>query len=133
MSENSLSPPAKLTAAQVKRELAALANPERAKGLAWFFKTGKGEYGEGDHFLGITVPQQRKVATRYRNLRLEQVTRLLRSTYHEHRSVGIAILVLQFKRGDYAERHRIYHFYLDEIEAINNWDLVDSSAPYIVG
>ena len=121
------------TAAKVKRALAALADAERAKGLAGFFKTGKGEYGEGDRFLGITVPQQRKVAAQYRDLPLEEIARLLKSPYHEHRLVALAILVLQFMRGGEAERSRIYDFYLAQTGTINNWDLVDSSAPYIVG
>jgi 3-methyladenine DNA glycosylase AlkD len=118
---------------QVKRDLAALADADRARGLAGFFKTGKGEYGEGDRFLGITVPQQRKIAAQYRDLPPEQIARLLRSPYHEHRSVALAILVLQFRRGDEEMRRRIYNFYLANIETVNNWDLVDSSAPYIVG
>jgi len=123
----------KSSAALVKQDLAALADAERAKGLAWFFKTGKGEYGEGDRFLGITVPQQRKVAAQYRKLSLPQITHLLRSPYHEHRSVGLAILVLQFKRGDEETRQRIYDFYLAKTDNVNSWDLVDGSAPYIVG
>jgi 3-methyladenine DNA glycosylase AlkD len=123
----------KLTATLVKRDLAKLADAERALGLAWFFKTGKGEYGEGDRFLGITVPQQRKVASSYRELPLDQVARLLKSPFHEHRSVALAILVLQFKRSQPEVRQQIFDFYLAHTDRINNWDLVDASAPYIVG
>ena len=121
------------TSVQVKRDLALLADSERAEGLAWFFKTGKGQYGEGDRFLGITAPQQRKVAAIYRDLPLNEIARLLKSPYHEHRSVGLAILVLQFNRGTAEVRERIFDFYLETTDRINNWDLVDSSAPYIVG
>ncbi len=118
---------------QVKSDLAALADPKQAEGLAWFFKTGKGQYGEGDRFLGITVPQQRKVAAQYRELPMSEIARLLKSSYHEHRSVGLAILVLQFKDGTAELRQRIFDFYLAQTDTVNNWDLVDSSAPYIVG
>jgi 3-methyladenine DNA glycosylase AlkD len=124
---------AKLTAAKVKRALTELADPQRAESLAWFFKTGKGEYGEGDRFLGITVPQQRKVAASYRDLPLSDITQLLQSSFHEHRSVGLAILVLQFDRGTAETRERVFDFYLANTGRINNWDLVDGSAPYIVG
>jgi 3-methyladenine DNA glycosylase AlkD len=124
---------AKLTAAQVKADLAALADPQRAEGLAWFFKTGKGQYGEGDRFLGITVPQQRNIATHYRELPMSDIARLLKSSYHEHRSVGLMILVLQFKGGSQETRERIFDFYLTQTDTVNNWDLVDGSAPYIVG
>lgn len=118
---------------QVKEELAALADAERAKALAWFFKTGKGQYGEGDQFLGITVPRQRKVAAKYRELPLREIARLLKSPFHEHRSVGLAILVLQFDKADLETRGRIVEFYLAQADNVNNWDLVDSSAPYILG
>ncbi|MFL6450606.1 MAG: DNA alkylation repair protein [Bryobacteraceae bacterium] len=117
----------------MKRDLAAIADPKRADSLSWFFKTGKGQYGEGDRFLGITVPQQSKVAVKYRDLPLQEVARLLKSPFHEHRSVGLAILVLQFTRGTAESRHRIFDFYLAHAQRVNNWDLVDGSAPYIVG
>ncbi|MFL6414621.1 MAG: DNA alkylation repair protein [Bryobacteraceae bacterium] len=124
---------AKLTATQVKRALAELADAERATSLARFFKTGKGEYGEGDRFLGITVPQQREVAAKYRELSLDQVARLLKSPYHELRSVALAILALQFKGGQADVRQCIFDFYLTQIDKVNSWDLVDASAPYIAG
>ena len=117
----------------MKQDLAALADPERAKGLAAFFKTGKGQYGEGDRFLGITVPLQRKVASEHRDLSLRDIAQLLQSPFHEHRSVALAILVIQFKRADGETRDRIFDFYLTQTDNINNWDLVDSSAPYIAG
>lgn len=123
----------KVVSAQVKRDLAALADPRRAETLAWFFKTGPGEYGEGDRFLGITVPLLKKVAAKYRLLPLKGVARLLNSSVHEHRSVGLAILVLQFKKGTPEEQEDIVDFYLRHTGRINNWDLVDSSAPYLLG
>jgi len=123
----------KPTAIEVKEELAALADAERAKALAWFFKIGKGQYGEGDRFLGITVPLQRRVAAKYVALSLREIARLVSSPFHEHRSVGLAILVLQFKKGDSETRRRIVDFYLAHTDKVNNWDLVDSSAPYILG
>ncbi|MBV9678994.1 MAG: DNA alkylation repair protein [Acidobacteriaceae bacterium] len=121
------------TSAQVKRDLLALADKDRAANLAWFFKTGKGEYGEGDYFLGIPVPVQRKIAARHRSLSRSGITQLLSSRFHEHRFVALAVLVGQFRRGSSAEREEITAFYLSQTERINNWDLVDTSAPYILG
>lgn len=126
-------PVPKSTVAQVKQDLAALADKERAANLEWFFKTGKGEYGEGDRFLGIAVPTQRKVAARHRNLPLSGISQLLQSRFHEHRFVALAIVCARFKRATPAEKDEIFHFYLSHTERINNWDLVDTSAPYIVG
>lgn len=117
----------------LERELAALANAERAKNLQWFFKTGKGEYGEGDLFLGIPVPLLRKTALRHRALPLKRVAALLRSRWHEVRVAALEILVAQYERGDETERQAIFDFYLQNTRGINNWDLVDTSAPYIVG
>ncbi len=98
------------TRKRVERNLAALADPKRAKGLAWFFKTGKGEYGEGDRFLGITVPEQRKVALRNVDLPLDDVARLLESAIHEHRFTALEILVAKYGRADEANRSRIFAF-----------------------
>jgi 3-methyladenine DNA glycosylase AlkD len=117
----------------VVRELKAVADPKRAASNAWFLKTGKGEYGEGDRFLGIAVPLQRRIALRYRHLPLADIKRLLASPIHEHRAVGFEILVAQYERGDDAQRARIFQFYLRNARRANNWDLVDGSAPYIVG
>ena len=101
--------------------------------MAWFFKTGKGQYGEGDKFIGITVPAQRKIAVRYRKLPLAEIARLLESRIHEHRFTALEILVLQYEAGEAAARQAIFDFYLEHTARINNWDLVDTSAPYIVG
>ncbi|MBV9155464.1 MAG: DNA alkylation repair protein [Acidobacteriaceae bacterium] len=114
-------------------ELASLADPGRASNLAWFFKTGKGQYGEGDRFLGIPVPLQRKTALRYRALPLKDLARLLASPIHEHRFAALEILVAQYESGDTEEREAIFDWYLQHASRINNWDLVDTSAPYIVG
>lgn len=122
-----------VSARALKNELAAAANPEKAAGMARFFKTGKGQYGEGDRFLGITVPIQRKIALRYTALPLTELERLLRSAYHEHRFTALEILVAQYERGTPQIRDAVFAFYLGQTARINNWDLVDTSAPYIVG
>jgi 3-methyladenine DNA glycosylase AlkD len=121
------------TAADVQRALRELASPARAAASAWFFKCGKGEYGEGDQFIGVTVPQQRAVARKFKALRLSQIDRLLRSKIHEDRLTGLFILVHQFtKTRDADVRKKIHRFYLKRLRCVNNWDLVDASAPYIV-
>jgi 3-methyladenine DNA glycosylase AlkD len=119
--------------ATLKREFTRAENPKRARDLAWFFKTGKGQYGEGDKFIGITVPVQRAIAKKFRHLELGDVEKLLESRVHEHRSVGLMILVAQYEDGDAATKERVFDFYLHHTRCINNWDLVDGSAPYIVG
>jgi 3-methyladenine DNA glycosylase AlkD len=114
----------------LKKELAAAADPVRARNLAWYFKTGKGEYGHGDQFIGLTVPAMRRIAHRYIDLPLTNVAKLLASPIHEHRSAALEILVVQYKR----ERSKaIFDFYLKHTKFVNNWDLVDGSAPYIAG
>ncbi len=123
--------PAKFAA--LKREFWRAANPKRARGLARFFKTGKGEYGEGDKFIGITVPAQRAIAKKFRHLELRDIQKLLNSRIHEHRSTGLTILVAQYEAGDAATKQKVFDFYLQHTRRINNWDLVDGSAPYIVG
>ena len=119
--------------AALKREFTRAENPKRARDLAWFFKTGKGQYGEGDKFIGITVPVQRAIAKKFRHLELGDVEKLLESRVHEHRSVSLMILVAQYEDGDAATKERAFDFYLHHARCINNWDLVDGSAPYIVG
>jgi 3-methyladenine DNA glycosylase AlkD len=114
-------------------ELARLANPEKATGMARFFKTGKGQYGEGDLFLGVAVPVQRKIAQQYSALPLKDVGHLLKSAYHEHRFTALEILVAKYERGTPEVRDAIFAFYLAHTACINNWDLVDTSAPYILG
>lgn len=117
----------------VIRELESVADLKRAESSAWFFKTGKGQYGEGDRFLGVPVLLQRKIAHRYRGLSLAGIKHLLEAPIHEQRFVGLEILVAQYERGDGAQRDQIFRFYLRNARRANNWDLVDTSAPYIVG
>lgn len=117
----------------VSKALRFVATPERAKSNAWFFKTGPGQYGEGDQFLGVTVPQQRVVAKQFKDLPLYEVEKLIMSPWHEERLTGVFILVGQFQRGDESNKKAIYDFYMSHTGCINNWDLVDSSAGYIVG
>jgi 3-methyladenine DNA glycosylase AlkD len=117
----------------LERELAEAADPDRAKILAWFFKTGKGEYAEGDRFLGLTVPKMRRIALKYRNLPLNDLARLLASPLHEYRLAALEILVAQFEKAEESQREQIVQFYLQQTARINNWDLVDASAPYILG
>lgn len=118
---------------QLQSELRKLGNPEKAKNSSWFFKTGKGQYGEGDIFLGITMPEQRKIIKNYCNLSLDELRLLLRSPEHEFRMCALLILVAQYKKGTPEERKKIYTLYLQNTEWINNWDLVDTSAEHIVG
>jgi len=122
-----------LTLTDLKRELTRASDADRALNLRWFFKTGKGEYGEGDQFCGITVPVQRKIARRYTHLRRSDIRKLLRSPVHEHRFTALRILVLQYEQADAAARNEIFDFYLPTQGASINWDLVDTSAPYIIG
>lgn len=120
---------------QIQKEIAALASAERAEVSRRFFKTGPGQYGEGDVFAGITVPQCRKIAQKYyREISLEELTKLLNSTIHEERLIALKILVTKYeKTKDLTEKTRLKDFYLDHLSAVNNWDLVDGSAPYILG
>ncbi len=123
----------KVSAENVKKELALHASPARAKILRGFFKTGKGDYGAGDLFLGISVPTQREVAEKYSDIPLRDIQILLRSAVHEHRLVALLILVDRYGCSDTMEKERILRFYLKNHMHINNWDLVDLSAPHIVG
>ena len=116
----------------VESELAALADPERARFSAPYVGIVPGGYGEGDRLLGIPVPEQRKVARRHRDLPLAECERLLASEVHEHRLVALIILRERFERGEREERDRIAELYLANRDRVNNWDLVDASAPYVL-
>ncbi|WP_426490621.1 DNA alkylation repair protein [Hymenobacter sp. 102] len=120
-------------AADVLARLQALANPNRAGGVARFFKTGPGEYGEGDQFLGLTMPQQRALAREFRALPMAEVEQLLRSRWHEARAVGLVIWTLQFAKAGPAGRQAIHEHYLANRHRVNNWDLVDITAPTLLG
>ena len=111
----------------------SLGSLERAEVSQRFFKTGKGEYAEGDLFIGLTVPDLRKLARDYRTLSHKEIIRLLKSKIHEERLLALLILCLQYAKGDEALREAIYNLYLAHTKFINNWDLVDVTAPHIVG
>lgn len=108
-------------------------NKQKAAVYQRFFKTAKGEYGEGDQFFGLTVPQQRNIATQYIDLSVKELDTLLRHVVHECRLTALMIAVMQYKKSDDIKRETIYRWYLKNAKRINNWDLVDSSASYIVG
>lgn len=120
-------------AEDVRRAFEALRDPEVAAHTQRFFKTGPGEYGEGDRFLGVRVPQLRALAREHRALPLGAVVEHLRSPWHEERLLALLILVEQHRRGDAEARERIHRLYLDHTRFVNNWDLVDTSAPLLVG
>ncbi len=117
----------------VRADLKRMANAEKAEVLGRFFKTGKGEYAEGDRFLGVVVPEQRKVAKKHRSLPLEDAIRLLRSEFHEHRLTAIFILILRYEAGAEDERESIFQLLVAHLQHVNNWDLVDAAAPKIGG
>jgi 3-methyladenine DNA glycosylase AlkD len=123
----------RLTAAAVKGEVSALRNPVRARFLQGFFRTGPGEYAEGDRILGLTVPDQRKIARAFLELPLEEIQKLLDSVFHEHRLIALLILVDQHRRGDSAQKTELHRFYVRNVTSVNNWDLVDTSASTMVG
>ncbi len=125
--------PRPATAVAVLRELRELRNPAQAAILRRFFKTGPGEYGEGDEFWGLKVPQVRAVLARFSEVPLDVVGDLLDSPVHEARFFAAAALVRAYARGDAAARAAVFDFYLAHSARINNWDLVDVSAPGIVG
>lgn len=122
-----------MTANDAKKKLKSLASPDVAKSSVRFFKTGPGQYGEGDTFIGIKVPTLRTVSREFRSLPLEEVRSLLNSPIHEERHLALMVLVLQVAKCDAAYRRAAFDFYLDNTKFINNWDLVDCSAPQVVG
>lgn len=126
-----------MTAAEVKRALAAVASEDKALNNAWFFKTAPGEYGEGDRFIGVTVPQQRRIAKRFKALPLTEIIKLAKSPFHEHRLTAVMIMVYQFENSasQPGDRQAIYEAYMNLLYEgrINNWDIVDSSAHQIIG
>jgi len=121
------------TASQVIKQLQAVSSAQRAKNLSWFFKTGPGEYGEGDLFLGVTVPQIRTIVKDNREIDLGEIKVLLASKYHEVRLAGALCLVEMTRTADIQTRKKIFETYLKHRHRINNWDIVDLSAPMVVG
>ena len=118
---------------EIQKKLKALGNEEKAIKHQSFFKTGPGEYGEGDIFVGVTVPELRKLAKEYKTIPSEEVKQLLQSPIHEERLLSLFLLIHRYSKGDEPEKKRIYELYLKNTKFINNWDLVDSSAGQIVG
>jgi len=122
-----------MDAEQVVDRLRSMGDPERARVSRSFFKTGPGEYGEGDVFAGLAVPQVRALAKELRDLPQAETAKLLRSPVHEARLLALLILVRAYQTGDAAARERVYRLYLTNTRRINSWDLVDVSAEHIVG
>ena len=122
-----------MTAPAITKRLRQFATTEKARVLQGFFKTGPGEYGEGDLFLGVVVPDIRRVAKEFQDTPLGEIKKILASRYHEERVLALLMLVRQYEKGDEALKKRIYGLYLRNTRYINNWDLVDLSAPNIVG
>lgn len=119
---------------KIKKEIREFADPGKAKLLQGFFKTGKGEYGEGDRFLGVKVPESRGVAGKYfSEVGLSDIGELIGSSFHEDRLTGLIMLVKKFERAGEKEKKKIFDFYLAHSGRVNNWDLVDLTAPNIVG
>ena len=119
--------------AEIEAALRACSQPEKQIMLPKFFKTGPGEYGEGDRFLGVVVPDTRQVAKQYKNEPFPVLAGLLQSPWHECRLCALLVLVERFKKSDETGRKEIFDFYLNHTDRVNNWDLVDLSAPGIVG
>ena len=118
---------------EIINRLEQFSTPEKKQILPRFFKTGKGQYGEGDQFLGVVVPYTRQVAKEYKHIPFQAMVELLQSPWHEARLCALLMLVERFKKSDETERKHIFDFYLTQTAHINNWDLVDLSAPGIVG
>jgi len=128
---------------ELQKDLRKVASSEKAKKSEWFFKTGEGQYGYGDKFIGVTMPEQRVIAKKYLDLNLSDLEKLLKSKIHEERSVALIILVRQFEKEEKIatssspprndRREQIFEFYLSHSRYVNNWDLVDGSASQIVG
>jgi 3-methyladenine DNA glycosylase AlkD len=119
--------------ASIHREMKGLANPARAAAVGRFFKTAPGQYGAGDRFLGIGVPELRRRSVKYEALSLRELSALLGSPWHEERLLALLILVRQYSKAEPARREAIYRLYMSRTAGINNWDLVDCSAEHIVG
>lgn len=122
-----------MTSKELKKDLQNIANSEKAVLLQRFFKTGKGQYGEGDIFLGVMVPETRKIAKKYVDLDLSEIKKSLYSKIHEERLCALLILVSKFEKGDDKLKKEIFDFYIENAKQANNWDLVDLSSHKIVG
>lgn len=114
---------------KLKNNLKRKSDADRSQNLSRFFKTGKGEYGEGDKFLGITVPEIRKITKKYKELDIEDILKLLESSYHEERMTALIIMTLRYPK----EKDTFYNLYINNTKYINNWDLIDTTCPRIIG
>jgi 3-methyladenine DNA glycosylase AlkD len=123
----------KPTLAALKREVNAMRDPERGTFLQSFFRTGPGEYAEGDKMLGLTVPACRLIVRAFRDLPLTDVETLLASEWHEHRLIALLLMIDQHARGTPEQQAELHRFYLDHLGGVNNWDLVDTSARTLFG
>ena len=121
----------KITA--IKQDLRSSANPDKIKILSGFFKTGKGQYGEGDIFIGVTVPEIRKIAKKHSDTPVNELEALLKEPVHEHRMFALLCMIEQFKEASEDKKQQLFQSYLKHTKYINNWDLVDLSAAQIVG
>jgi len=117
----------------ISREINKYKNKEKAIILSGFFKTGKGQYGEGDKFLGLVMPIQRELAKKFVTLDFNEISKMLKSEYHDFRMIGLLILTYKYEKASITERQKIYQFYFRNLKAVNNWDLVDLTVPQIVG
>jgi len=122
-----------MTIKNIRKKLQQLGSKEKVNVLQRFFKTGPGEYGEGDVFIGVRVPDLRKLVKEYQDITIKEVMQFLRSSIHEERMFALLILVSKYSKGNETVKKRIYDLYLQNTEFINSWDLVDGSAQYIVG
>lgn len=120
-------------AQKIKKDIRSFSDSERARKALRYFKTAPGDYGAGDVFIGLTTPQARQFAKKYQDIALRDVESLLKSEIHEERMIALMILVKRFSAGNEKEQARLYRFFMKNRKYVNNWDLVDSSAPYIVG
>ena len=118
---------------EIRKALKEFEDKKKARELQRFFKTGPGEYGEGDIFLGIKVPVLRKIAKKYKDLKLPEIEKLLHSPIHEERFLSLVVLTQAYARSNDKEKKKLYEFYLKNAQSINNWDLVDTSAEHIIG
>lgn len=131
--ERASSPLKRVSVKTVRRRMRELRDPADAKNLAWFFRTGPGQYGEGDRFLGLRVPVLRDLARGFRALPFDQTLLLLDSPWHEERLLALFLLVRMYDKGTDAVRDAVFRAYIDNLHCVNNWDLVDASAAQIVG
>ena len=122
-----------MSVTKLQKEIRKVKDPARAKSSLWFFKTGKGEYGEGDKFLGLKMGEQRIIAKQFIDLELNELVPLLKSEWHEERMVAFLILTYKYPKADAKEQKKIYNFYIKHRRAANNWDLIDVTVPRVIG